>query len=329
MANQTSPNFATGNVHVSAPLSQISIGYHPMGMVAEQLLPVIRVAHENDLYYVWDKGQAFRLDRADGMGSKRADGTEAKTLNFGATLTSYQAYEYALRTRITDRERENADNMLQLETSKVRRVQDLILLEQEQRVASLLTTTGNYASTNFATLSGTSQWNNASFASQSGATQSVIKQNIDAGKEAIRQQTGGYEANTIVIPAAIARIMARDVGIFEQVKYTHPDLLVGGYLPQMLWGMRVLMPTATLTTSIEGEAPTFSDVWGKNIVLAYVNPNPGLDTLTAGAIFRARDWSVKTWRDEAVDSTYYQPSLIQTEVLVAASAAYLIQNAIA
>ena len=300
-----------------------------MGMIAEQICPVMKVKHENDLYYTWDKAQAFRLERTDGQGTSRADATEAKVENFGATLSSYSAKEYALSTFITDRERENADEVLQLEQSKIRRVQDKVLLEQELRVANLFTTTGNFASTNFVTLAGTSQWNNASFASQNTSTQSIIKKNVDDGKEAIRQQTGGLEANTIVIPAAVARVMARDVGIFEQVKYTHPDLLVGGYLPQTLWGMRVLMPKATYTSNVESEVPTYNDVWGKNVVLAYVNPNPGIDAITAGLIFRSRDWQVKTWRDESRDITMYRAGLIQTEVAVAFSAAYLINAAIA
>lgn len=329
MATQASPNFTVGNVHVSAPLTQLSIGYHPMGMIAEQIFPVIRVNHENDLYYVWDQAQAFRLERGDGYDDMRADGSEARTESYGATLKSYQAYEFARRTTVTDRERANADSVLQLETSKIRRTQDKILLNQELRIGKILTTTANYDSTNFVTLAGTSQWNNASFASQNTATQSVIKKNIDDGKEGIRSATGGLEANTIVVPAAVARVMARDVGIVEQVKYTHPDLLVGGYLPQTLWGMKVLMPTAIYSTSVEGEVPTYTDVWGKNVILAYVNPNPGVDSITAGSIFRARDWQVKTWRDEAIDTTFYQASLVQTEVLVAKQAAYLIQNAIA
>ena len=319
-----------GNVHVSAPLTQLSVGYHPMGMIAEQIFPVIRVQHENDLFYTWDFAQAFRLERTDGYDDERADGTEARTENYGATLSSYIAKEFARRTTVTDRERANADSVLQLETSKIRRTQDKILLNQELRVANLLTTTSNYLSANFVTLAGTNQWNNASFASQSTAVQSQIKKNLDDGKEAIRTATGGLEANTIIIPAAVARVMARDVGIFEQVKYTHPDLLVGGYLPPTLWGMKVLMPTAGYVSAVEGETvTTATDIWGKNVILAYVNPTPGVDSITASAIFRSRDWQVKTWRDEAIDTTYYQASIIQAEQIIAKPAVYLIQNAIA
>lgn len=329
MAGTNPGNFSNARgVHINVALGNLSIGYHPAGMVAEQIFGVIPVTHESDDYWFWDKGQAFRTERSDGKGSLRPDGTPAKEVEFGATVRQYVAEEYSYRTKITDRQRANADSALQLEVSKVRRAQDLVLLDQEVRVASLLTTAANYAAANTTTLAGTAQWNNASFASQQG-TQSVIEANIDAGREAIRIATGGLEANTIIIPRAVARVMKRDIGVRDQIKYTDPNILIGGHLPPQLWGLNVVMPGAVNTTSAEGETPTMTDVWGKNVILAYLNPNPGLDALTLGAIFRARPWQVKQWREEAIDATFYQPSLVQTESLVASDCGYLIQNAIA
>jgi hypothetical protein len=321
-------NFGVRGVHVNQPLSNLSIGYHPVGMVAEAVFPVVPVRHESDVYYKWDKGQAFRVERTDGKSTLRADGTRAKGVNFGASTALYVAEEYALETKITDRERDNADSALQLEISKLRRVQDLVLLDQEIRVASLLTTAANYAAANTATLSGTSQWNNASFASQAG-TQSVIEQNIDTGREAVRFATGGLEANTIIIPRVVARVMKRDIGVRDQIKYTDPSILVGGHLPPQLWGLNVVMPGAVYVSSIEGEAVVPVDVWGKNVIIAYINPNPGLDSLTLGTIFRARPWQVKQWREEDIDSMFYRPSLVQTESLIANDCGYLILSAIA
>lgn len=327
----TNPGSATvQGVHVNAPLSQLSIGYHPTGMIAEMIFPVMKVAHESDLYYKWDKGQAFRVERSDGKGTLRADKARAKQFNYGFTLDSYTALEYAGEVSVSDREVANADSALQLQVSKVRRVQDEILLDQEIRVASLLTTTGNYASANFTTNSGTSQWNNASFASQTNGQHSVIKGQIETGKEAIRKATGGLLPNTIVIPRAVAAIMYNDVGLVDLLKYSPPaNLATSDILPDTLWGMKVLVPTAVYQTAVEGEAFSGSDVWGKNVILAYVNPNPGLDALTAGLIFRQREWQVKQFREEEIDSTFYRPSLIQAEKAVAFDCAYLIQNAVA
>jgi hypothetical protein len=124
-------------------------------------------------------------------------------------------------------------------------------------------------------------------------------------------------------------VMANDLGLVDLVKYTKSDLLVESLLPPVLWGMRVLIPTAQYNSAVEGEAAALTDIWGKNVWMGYVDPNPGLDSLTYGLIFRARPWQVKQWRDESVDTTYYRPSIVQAEKLVAADCGYLIQNAIA
>lgn len=327
MAGTNPGSFTVRGVHVNQALTNLSIGYHPANMVAEQVFGVLPVVHESDYYYKWDKGQALRVERTDGKGSLRADRTRAKHVNFGASLDQYTAEEYALETSISDRERANQDSVLNLEVSKIRRVQDLVLLDQELRVASLLTTTGNYSASNYTTLSGTSQWNNASFSSQAG-TQSVIESNIDTGREAIRTATGGKEANTIIIPRIVARVMKRDIGVRDQIKYTDPNILIGGELPPTLWGLKVIMPGAVYNSTVEGETYSATDVWGKNVILAYCAA-PGIDDLTLGTIFRSRPWEVKQWREEEVDTTFYRAGFVQTEKLISADCGYLIQNAIA
>lgn len=329
MSGTATPNYTVGGVHVSAPLTQLSLGYHPSGMIAEQVFPPLPVQHENDLYYAWDKGQAFRVGRSDGTASLRADKTKAKRLNFGATLKSYIAYEYALEDTVSDREAANADTQLNLAASKIRRLQDLIMTDYEIRIATTATTAANYASANKTTLSGANQWNNSSFTSTTNGQHSVIAGEIFTGKNAVRASTGGLVPNTIIIPYAVAMVLANDPGLIDLIKYTRSDLLVEDLLPPMLWGMKVLIPRAEYTSGVEGEAVTLSDVWGKNVVMAYVNPNPGLDSLTFGSTFRSRPWQVKTYRDETTDETVYRPSFVQAEQLITADCAYLIAACIA
>jgi len=326
-------NFTATNVHQNVPLTQFSIAYRPTGLIAESIAPVIKVAHESDLWYVWDKGQRFRVERSDGYGSMRADKAEVKVLNYGATLKSYTAFEFALATEISDRELANQDSVLQLEVSKVQAVQDSLLLDQEIRVANLFYNTANYPAGNFATLSGTSQWNNASFLSQTNGAHSIIKQQIELGKEAVRKSTGGLLPNTIILPRAVASVLFNDVGLADLIKFNtnNPmaNLLSADFIPETLWGMKVLIPTGIYQTAVEGEAFNGADVWGKNVWMGYVNPTPGPNTLTFGNILRVREWNVKQYREERRDVTVYRPSIVQTEQLIAGDAGYLIVNAVA
>lgn len=307
------------STYVSAPLTNFSIGYHPKGLVARSVLDVIPVQKEAGEYFQWNRHDAVRIPN-----SLRADGAESATLSFDLDSNgTYRVHEYALKTKITDRQRANADSVLKLEQAKTMRVKDLVELGLESRVATLLTTSANYASTNRVTLSGTDQWNNAAFA---GSIESVI----DTAKEAIRQQTLGLDPDTIIIPSAVAKVIKRDANIRELIKYTHADLLVDGDLPPMLWGMKVVIPKAVNTTSRKGNSTqTIADVWGKHVVLAISNGGGMVDVPTFGKIFQMGAPVVKTWRKEELSADFYEYSMMTDEVITSNVAGYLITDAIA
>lgn len=305
--------------YVSAPLTNFSIGYHPKGLVARSVLDVVPVQKEAGEYFVWNRHDAARIPN-----SLRADGAESNTINFDLDADgTYRVHEYALKVKITDRQRANADSVLKLEQAKTMRAKDLVELGLESRVATLLTTTGNYASTNRVTLSGTDQWNDAAFAGS-------IEQVIDTGKEAIRTQTLGMEPDTIIIPSAVAKVIKRDANIRELIKYTHTDLLVDGDLPPMLWGMKVIIPKAVNVTSRKGaSSATLADIWGKHVVLLVSNGGGMIDAPTFGKIFQQGAPVVKTWRKEELSADFYEYSMMTDEVITSNVAGYLITNAIA
>jgi len=282
----------------------------------------VKVVKESDKYYIWSRTDKLRVPN-----SLRADGAESNEVNFDVSTDSYMCEEYALKGKITDRQKKNADSALNLEVNKTKAVQDLLMLGQEQRVATLLTTTANWASTNHVTRSGTQQWNNASF---DGDSTYGIEASIDTAKEAVRQYSGGYEPNTIIIPSAVAKVMKRDTYIRDLVKYTHADLLIDGDLPPKLWGLDVKIPKAVYVSSKKGaSSDTYADVWGKNVILLYVPPTAGIDLPSAGYIFRAQNWSVSKWYEDKKKATFVEPSVIQDEVITSNVLGYLLVSVIA
>ena len=316
-------------VHIDAALTNVALGYHPAGMIAEKIFPILPVKFESDKYYEWNKGDAFRVPD----NTVRADGTKSKRIGFNISSTTYSAEEYALNIQVTDRQKANADSVINLRSAKTRRLKDILLLDQEIRVAKLLTTQGNWASTNRVQRSGTQQWNNANFVTADKTY--GIEATIDTGKEAVRRGTGGLEPNTIIIPSAVAKIVKRDATLRDLIKYTHADLLVDGDLPPKLWGMNVLIPKATKNTNKEGNATqTLSDVWGNHVVMLYVTPNAVIDEVTAGYIFRVVNeahspWAACVWREKAEKAEVIETEVCQSEKLVCNVAGYFIEDAIA
>jgi hypothetical protein len=304
-------------VHVDAALTNLAIAYtQKSGFVADQAMKILRVNKESDKYYKWDRGNTFRIPE-----TLRADGAKSNKVVFDLSTSSYQTEEYALNADVTDRQVANADSILKLRASKMRFVQDLLMADREKRVATLLTTAGNYDSAVRTTLSGAKQWNDSSFVGS-------IEKDLDTGKEAVRSLIG-VEPNVIIIPAAVAKVMKRDAMIRELIKYTQSDLLVNGDLPPSIFNMRVLIPTPVEITSRRGaSSTTTSDIWGKNVVMTYVPSEGSIDTPAHGYTFRSRDFLVKSWREEAESKEVIEVSVMDDEVITSNVSGYLLASCI-
>lgn len=304
------------DLHIDAALTNLSISYAPSGFIADMIAPITTVSKESDKYYVWDRADSFRS-----FDDKRAPGAVAKTIDFALSTDSYYAEEFALRTRILWREMENADVALKLEQSKTKKLKDALLIGREKRVATLLLATASYASGLSTTYSGTSQWNNGSYAGD------AIKE-IDAAKEAVRLACG-MMPNTIIIPAAVVPVLTNLSSFRDHYKYTANDLSGTG-LPAVLRGLRVLVPGVQNTTSNEGaSSAAVGDVWGKNIVVAYVDPTDALDSFTLAKTFRKGSNEVRKYDIEAEKATYVENSILEDVKVVSNVAGYLIKAVIA
>lgn len=322
--------------HLNQLLANLSIEYRPTNarFIADDVFPVLHVDKENDTYALWDKAQRFRVTRTDGNDSLRADGTRAIQKKYGWTYDTYVAQEYAEEFGLTDREIRNTDQGLQLKMAHMAGIQDDILLHRELRVATLLTTAANYASTNKVTKSGTGQWNNASFASQTTVKASQIKSDIDTAKNAIRQQLGGVMPNTVIIPEAVAQVAENDFGLIDLLKHNGgiTDLVANGYPlahGNKFFNLNIVRPTGVYESENEGETSSVSDIWGKHVIVCYVGP-AAPRTLTFGLQLRVQDFgTLKEYREDSVDTTFTRVGMIQTEKLIVANAGYFIQNVIA
>ncbi len=229
----------------------------PKGLIADQVLDKTIVPLKAGEYFRWDRGDATRI--ADDY---RAPGSKPNKIEFN--LDTAGIYTCKKRTKAFDILQDFVDNnqVPQARESLSIRTRKNVALGLEARAATALTTTSNYASTNYDTLAGVDQWDNASFSGN-------IEKDIDTMKEAIRIFNFGLDGEMfIIIPAAVAKVIKRDDKIRELIKYTQSNLLVNGDLPPTMFGLKVIIPRAAYTSSVKGAATTtIEDVWGKDVVV--------------------------------------------------------------
>lgn len=313
-----------GNIHIDQALTNFSLKYSNGAMIADLILPRVDVAKDSDTYFVYGR-QDYRATmdvRADKADTNFIDSWKIED------MPGYRCEEHALADLVSDRERRNADAPLSPDFDTTENLTNMLLLNRELRVAKLLTDMGTYSeSGNFAQLSSRQQWNDDTFDSSSKTD--AIEVRIDNAKEAIRSAIG-RDPNTIVIPAAVAKVVKRDPTVRDLIRYTDNTLLVNGDLPPTLWNMRVLVPGSVFDSAEEGQPFDGLDVWGKHVLVAYIAPNPRTPrTVTLGLTFQSQPRQTVKWREEGRKSDAIEVSEILVEKAVCEYCGYIIRDAIA
>jgi hypothetical protein len=214
------------------------------------------------------------------------------------------------------------------EASVTEMITDMLLLEYENEVASLLTNPDNYNGNVLGLTSayaeGPHQRNWDDYAGDPLLTIAHAVGQIQKGT--------GRVPNTIVIPFEIAQVLANHPKVLEQTKYTNPELLTTSGIPRIFKGLKVLEAISAKTT----EPGKKQAVWGNNVVIAWVDPRPGLRKLSLAWTFTRRQaeregWvrTIRRYRDEAKEGTFLEGSMVYSPRVVCAKAGFLISGVLA
>jgi hypothetical protein len=128
------------------------------------------------------------------------------------------------------------------------------------------------------------------------------------------------------VPREVSRFAKRNAAIRDLIKYTNTSLLVNGDLPPTFFGLTVWTPGAYQEGS--PVADNITEVWGNDVIVAYIPGTPMVDTPALGYTFRMGDFTTYTWREDALTTNWIRPSVLQTEKLTYASAGYILRSAI-
>lgn len=327
---------SVGNVHVNAPLTNLARLYRPLddGFIAEEICPRLPVVHETDVFYTWQQGDFFGTEVSD----LTADRTEPRELDFLATTEAYRCVRRELAWTISTRERNNADNQLRLAEVKQRGVLGRLQLLREMRVAAILSEAATSTVINGETFTGgivsgstaaaTTKWDNAAQTYQ-GVLTDIVK-GITKMRQAI-----GVRPNVIVIPAAVVEGLHKSLffsnstgpqAVYSGSPASEPLFSQYPLLPPTLFGMRVLVPGNIKNTAKEGQTASYSDIWGEQVVLAYVTPGPAMEIPSLAYTFTAEPRQTRSGRDDVRRLDWYAVGETIEERVAAPAAGYSITD---
>jgi len=295
-----------GDLHIDVALTNVSVGYKNAEFIGDQILPVVPVNKSSDIVRTYGK-EAFRLD--DDI---RANGAESnRVVAYSVGTTSYSCQTHSLNDVVTDKDRANADKPINPDIDTTEGLTDKILLRREYDQGSYLFNTSTFSGTTTA-LSGT--------------------QHIDTYKDTI-QNAIGREPNIVAIGYPVYVKLKNHPDILDRLKYTTKGVVTPELLAELFQVDKVLVGKSIYNSAREGQTASMSRIWGKYVLLAYVNPKPSLKSPTLGYTFQekiygGKGWKVKKWRREELEGDEIEVSTSYDVKLLCGDAGYLLSSVV-
>lgn len=234
-------------------LTSFAQGYSNQKFVGCYLSPMVSVKERGGLFVVFDKTR-FKL-----YDDRRSPGASYNVIESGYDGKPYKLHSKGLIYPIPEERMDEAKSIgLDLGPIATDALTEAEMLALEVEQATVLTNSANYASGNTEALSGTDRWDDP--ASNPSAQ-------VEEWKAAISAQIA-QEPNVMLLGYDVYSKLKNNAVIRDRLKYTTRDSLDADMLAGF-WNLeKVVIGSAIADTGMG----TTSRVWGKNVVLAYVNP---------------------------------------------------------
>ncbi len=246
----------------------------------------------------------------------REAGSAAKEMTNRFTSDTYLCKQERLRTIIPVEAFEENNSAFDLRAVAAAQLKEALLRKREDRVATIFRSTGGYG---VSTLTATQKWD-AYTQTTSNPLENIVSEIVTIASNS------GVEPNLIVIPFEVAQKLSNHPDFTEQVKYTSDKFLTTAGIPQTIKGLRVITPNSRKDTAGLEKTATLSYIWGEDVILAYVNPNPGRMGLNSVTTFAEYTDKVRRWMENDIEAEVLEYGQSLDEKVIATNTARVIQS---
>ena len=322
MAGAVQPS--RSDVHVNRILTNMSLGYmqDATAFVADRAFPVIPVEKMSDRYFSYDKSYWFRNEMRE-----RAPASESAGANYAIDNTpSYSARPWSLHRDIDDQVRANADNPISLDREATMFLSLKALISKEVNWAAKYFTTGIWG-TDIAGVVGPPVGNQVYFWSDYANSNPV--EDIRLYKQVVQGRTGSRPNKLILGRQVFDELLDHPdiIGRFDRGQTTGVAVATKQTLAALFELDEVLVMDSIQATAAEAAATqTYAFIGGKQALLVYAAPAPGILTPSGGYTFswtglygsNALAGRISNFRMEAIRSDRIEIDLAYDQKLVAA-----------
>lgn len=239
---------------VDPVLTTLTQAYTNNTFIGDKLFPTVKVQNTKGKIPQFGK-DAFLV--RDTNRALRANSNRIPTTDF--ELIEYQTREYDVEMSLDYLEEQEANSNLKYEQHISRELTDIMLLNKEKTIADIVQNPANYASDLKLEIT-----SNKAYDDYANSLDPLIS--IKESKEVIRTKIG-KSPNTVIMGCTTYNAISNHPLVLEKVKYIGGGKITLDMIKELLEIEDMFVGKSVYSE----DGSTFSDVWGDNIILAYVD----------------------------------------------------------
>lgn len=302
---------APRDTFVNPLLTNIYLGYGgEQNFICDDFFPTVYVDKETGLYFVRDKENLRAPTDA-----RRADFARANRVQNSLTTASYALEEKSLEHGIPERVMKNAQSPFDAKKNGTMLVSEKLKLDKEIDLKATILAAGAPG------LDTSASWATVST--------DVVAQ-IRTGRNNIQINTG-KKANVVVLSKDSYDALMKNTAFIAAVQYTSfpSESALRNKIAEFFDVERVLVADAINNTAKSGQSDVLSYIWSDMAVVAYVNPNPAIESTSAGYELKQTDMAyVDEWYEQQIKTTFVRASDFYDNKVVDPYCMYVLTNTV-
>lgn len=298
---------------VDPVLTNILVGYmqDQDRFIASKIFPLVPVEKQSFTYYAFSKKYWF----LDEMKSRAPGGHFARS-GYGVETASGFANTWGLEHPIADEARANNQTPMDLERAGLQWLAQQSLIRKERQFASDFMANGVWGTSDN---NATTDWDDF--------TSGDPVNDVLTARRTISNNTG-FDGNSMALGYIVHQALMNHPDIIDRVKYVQAATLsnVESALAAAFGVANYWVGKASFNSANEGQAFSASAIIDDDCLVAYVAPNPGVMTASAGYTFAwaggGGQGSVLSYREAQTKSDVLQHSEAWDQKAVATDVGY-------
>ncbi len=306
-----------GDVRVDKELTNLTLALFQddSSFIAPKIAPEIPVDKSSGVYYVFPDDMFMRT-----FDDSRAPATPFKQIDYDLTTAAFATVEHGLEHPIDEKVRDNADSVLDLRRQGNQITGQAVKLNWEKEIADLLTTAANYPTGHKTTLSGTDQWSDFQGSDPIGDIKTAILQ---------IQTATGKRPNKIAFGLEVWNKVSQHPDLLGRVSNRDTQDLSRDDVARLFEVEEILVGEAIRNTANQGATISNAFLWGKHVVIGFVDPSPGMMVASLAYQFVWQQGRTVTYPNTIIKSDVIRVERDSVGKVVAGKCGYLYTNAVA